>query len=174
MPTGHSAYHNRHGRTVAERLANRSVRDANGCLIWQGAKLPFGHGTLQYNNIKTKAHRVAWELANGPIPAGKIICHRCDVPSCINVDHLFLGTQADNIADMMRKGRGVAPNGEKNGKARLTAAQVDAIVADPRRQIDIAKDYGIKQPQVSRIKRGQTWQQRIARGGPPATPRPGG
>lgn len=153
-----SAYHNRNGATVAERLANRSVRDANGCLIWQGNKLPFGHGIITMKGRKTRrTHRVAWELANGPIPSGMCVCHRCDVPACINPDHLFLGTIADNNADMMRKGRHVAHPGERNGRARLTAAQVQAILADPRRQIDIAAEYGIKQPQVSRIKRGQTW-----------------
>lgn len=160
MPPGQSAYHNRNGATVAERLANRSVRDGNGCLLWTGATLPFGHGTLQYNNIKAKAHRVAWELARGPIPPGMVVCHKCDVPSCINVDHLFLGTQADNVADMMRKGRYARNCGETNGRAKLTADQIAEIVSDPRPQIAIAKDYGVKQPQVSRIKRGQTWLQR--------------
>ena len=74
MPAGKSDYVNRNGATVAERLANRSIQDKNGCLIWQGAKLPFGYGTLQYNNIKSKAHRVAWELVNGAIPAGMHVC----------------------------------------------------------------------------------------------------
>lgn len=153
-----SAYHNRHGTTVAERLKNRSVRNENGCLIWQGPKTPFGHGRITVASwVKRYVHRVAWELANGSIPTGMSVCHRCDVPACINPDHLFLGTIADNNADCRRKGRFIPLSGTKNGRALLTAAQVQAIMADPRRQIDIAMDYGIKQPQVSRIKRGQTW-----------------
>ena len=158
-----SAYHNRNGASVAERLANRSVRDANGCLIWQGAKLPFGHGTITApERRKRRTHCVAWELVNGPIPAGMCVCHKCDVPACINPDHLFLGTIADNNADMIRKGRNVAHPGEKNGRARLTPEQVAAIATDPRVQKAIAADYGIKQPQVSRIKRGASWPSPIA------------
>lgn len=153
-----SAYHNRNGATVAERLANRSVWDANGCLIWQGAKFRFGYGTITTpGRRKRRTHCVAWELANGPIPPGMCVCHKCDVPACINPDHLFLGTIADNNADKLRKGRNVAHPGERNGRARLTAAQVREIIGDHRRQIDIAAEYGIKQAQVSRIKRGQTW-----------------
>lgn len=157
MPAGKSDYVNRNGATVAERLANRSIRDENGCLIWQGAKLRFGYGTIQYNNIKSKAHRVAWELVNGPIPAGMHVCHKCDVPACINVDHLFLGTPAENVADMWRKGRGVAHKGARNGRAKLSEEQICAIKSDTRTQIEIANHYGIKQPQVSRIKNGATW-----------------
>lgn len=153
-----SAYHNRYGTTVAERLNNRSVRNENGCLIWRGPKTRFGHGRIAVaGRVKRFVHRVAWELANGPIPTGMSVCHKCDVPACINPDHLFLGTIADNNADCRSKGRFIPLNGAKNGRARLTKEQVQAIITDPRRQIDIAIDYGIQQPQVSRIKRGQTW-----------------
>ncbi len=64
-----------------------------------------GQVHIRYKN--QYAHRVAYELATGPIPEGMVVCHRCDTPACINPDHLFVGTQQDNIADMHRKGRRV-------------------------------------------------------------------
>lgn len=83
--------------------------------------------------------------------------HTCDVPSCVNPDHLFLGTQLANMRDMIAKGRKVASPGERNGAAKLTAAQVQAIRQDPRSQSTIAKDYKVCQQQISHIKRGAHW-----------------
>lgn len=64
-----------------------------------------GYGQIEHCGRALRAHRVAYELANGPIPLGMVICHSCDNPRCVNVDHLFIGTQADNMADMVAKGR---------------------------------------------------------------------
>jgi lambda repressor-like predicted transcriptional regulator len=80
----------------------------------------------------------------------------------VNPHHLFLGTQADNVADMNSKGRGVIPRGERNGNAKLTLEQVLAIEADTRLQRVIAKEYGVVQQTVSNIKRGTHWSQRNA------------
>lgn len=101
------------------------------------------------------AHRLAWEEANGPIPVGLCVCHRCDVPACINVDHLFLGTQAGNMADMVAKGR--SRFGARHHSAILSDADALAIRGDIRAQRVIAKQYGISQQTVSEIKTRRVW-----------------
>jgi len=75
------------------------------CIEWTGARHRFGYGDLRIGGKLYRAHRLAWEREHGPIPAGMSVLHRCDNPPCYNVDHLFLGTQADNNRDMAAKGR---------------------------------------------------------------------
>ena len=92
------------GTDIAERLAVWSEPDLNGgCLLWTGA-IANRYGTLKVDGKRLGAHRLAWEAANGPVPSGLHVLHRCDVPACINANHLFLGTHADNMADRARKG----------------------------------------------------------------------
>lgn len=141
----------------AERLARRSVRQGD-CLVWQGCRGRWGYGSIGYDGRTVLTHRLAWELANGRPPAADMcVCHRCDNPACVEPSHLFLGTVADNNADMMRKGRHVSSPGERNGSAKLTRQQVEAILADRRPQHIIAREYNVVQPHVSRIKRTTNW-----------------
>jgi hypothetical protein len=89
---------------TAARLTSKLV--ANGaCLEFGGSRSEDGYGTIRYQGRMQKAHRVAWQLAHGPIPKGLLVCHRCDNPPCCNVAHLFLGTVADNNRDRHAKGR---------------------------------------------------------------------
>lgn len=74
----------------------------SGCQVWMGRWKPYG--TISIHNHQYSVHRVAWELANGPIPDGLFVCHHCDVPACFRIDHLFLGTSNDNLHDAIRKG----------------------------------------------------------------------
>lgn len=96
---------------LAERLAKFSRRTASGCLEWTGA-LVTGYGYIQMGSRTLgtrrvmKVHRLAWELAHGPIPPGLLVCHRCDNKRCFETAHLFLGSNADNMGDMANKGRG--------------------------------------------------------------------
>lgn len=91
-----------------------------GCLEWQKARDVHGYGRIGgQGKTVLYAHRVAWEMENGPIPGGMYVCHRCDNPACIRPEHLFLGTQLDNIRDMVAKGR--------TGTTKLTDLQVQEI-----------------------------------------------
>jgi hypothetical protein len=109
-------------------------------------------------NTTLRAHRVAWENRFGPIPAGLYVCHRCDVRLCVNPEHLFLGTHADNMADMARKGRrkGIA-RGADNGRARLTLEQVSQIRGSTLGKIRLSRVYGVSPAQIQRIRARKQW-----------------
>ena len=133
------------------------------CLLWQKSGLARGYGTLTINGRKQLAHRRAYELANGPIPPGMVVRHRCDTPACVNPKHLDIGTQADNMADSVAKGRHgsqaspMLRHGQNNGMAKLTEAEVIAIRSDPRPIRALAKLYGVGKSSISNIKSGKTW-----------------
>ena len=92
--------------TPAQRLAERLVEIPAGCHEWTGPRVPRGYGMVHDGRgRKVYTHRLAWELAHGAIPEGMQVCHHCDNPPCCDVSHLFLGTSADNHADMSAKGR---------------------------------------------------------------------
>jgi hypothetical protein len=105
-------------------------------------------------------HRKAWEDTFGPIPNGFYVCHRCDNPPCWEITHLFVGTQVDNMRDRDVKGRAAPKEGSENGRARLTDEDVRTIrqrVAAGELQREVAADYGLVQPHVSRIVRRESW-----------------
>ncbi|SAK19108.1 hypothetical protein UA17_01737 [Burkholderia multivorans] len=99
--------------------------DSNGCWLWKGAVGSEGYGTNRRNGKTVRMHRVYYEQFVGPIPDGMQICHRCDVRRCVNPNHLFPGTNQDNVDDREAKGRNkLPPKGERHNKAKLTEAQV--------------------------------------------------
>ena len=79
----------------------------NGCLLWTGAAKPSGYGNINVDGRTESTHRAAYMAFNGEIPHGMVVCHHCDTPACVNPDHLFIGTQKDNLSDMDAKGRRV-------------------------------------------------------------------
>lgn len=85
----------------------------SGCWLWIAAAKPPGYGVIGVNGRCSSAHRVSWQLHNGPIPRGMHVCHRCDVPACVNPDHLWLGSHRENMADMVAKGRSLKPSRRK-------------------------------------------------------------
>lgn len=99
-----------HGRTPEEfaqyfwKRVDKSPHP-KGCWLWTGSKNRQGYGETMFRKRHLRANRVAYELANGPIPEGLMVLHSCDNPPCVNPDHLFLGTGTDNMQDCIRKGR---------------------------------------------------------------------
>lgn len=120
----------------------------SGCWLWMGATNEWGYGTILVDGICRLAHRVSWRLHRGDFSEGFRVLHRCDTPSCVNPDHLFLGTNYDNVIDMLKKGRG--------GK-KLTTEQVLKIRADNRPPDLIAKDYGIHRTNIRAIQSLKHW-----------------
>ena len=110
----------RNTKSLAVRLFSR-VKKTETCWLWTGSTTR-GYGKLDGRRY---AHRVSYELAHGQIPVGFCVLHRCDTPACVRPDHLFLGTDADNVRDMISKNR--HSFGSRNGQAKLTARQVRTI-----------------------------------------------
>lgn len=137
-----------------------SVSDDDHCWLWKGHITNHGYGGIGVDRKKVQAHRIAWILTNGPIPTDTPhVLHRCDVRSCVNPKHLFVGTAADNIADMVAKGRNRNGKceGARNPSSKLSEAQVMAIRNAHGTQEDIGRTFGISQSQVSSIRTFRTW-----------------
>jgi hypothetical protein len=139
---------------VADRIARRSKR-VGECLIWTGVVSQDGYGQIGIGRGKSyRTHRIAWELVNGPIPEGRLVCHSCDMPLCVNVEHLFLGTPKDNTRDMLEKGRRPFLAGEFHPSVKLTDSQVAEIIerrSSGEKLASIAADYGIHWGYVSNL-----------------------
>jgi HNH endonuclease len=128
-----------------------------GCQIWLGGVNSFGYGRLFLNNKRVLAHRAAWQLTYGEIPGNMCVLHRCDVGSCVNPNHLFLGTQADNVLDMDNKGRRRVGAGTKHRKAKLTDDQVLAIRSSNKTPNQLAEEFGMHPSSIRLIKAKKIW-----------------
>lgn len=143
----------------------------SGCWLWLGKLNAAGYGNIFARDENRKvfgliAHRVSYWIEHGHVPAGVSVCHRCDMPSCVNPEHLFLGTQEDNIRDCVRKKRHrkfvcpeKTPRGEAIKRAKLNAAavsQIKALAARSPRKI-IATQFGVGISCIDSILTGRTW-----------------
>ena len=136
-----------HGKTLAERFALR-CKHGPGCWEWAAARNRKGYGVLRVGEGNELAHRVAWLLEHGSLPAHLDVCHTCDNPGCVRPSHLFIGTTADNNADMRAKGR---------QHTKLTPALVRAIRRSDGTDTSIGRKYGISRVWVSKIRCGTAW-----------------
>lgn len=147
--------------TLTKRFWDKvQIKHPNDCWEWTASKSPLGYGQIGAYGKTRPAHRVVWMLTVGPIPDGLCVLHKCDNRSCVNINHLFLGTQQDNIADMISKGRNVSHPGERSGASKLTEQDVLSIRTLSRQgmtQTNIAKQFNVKQSQVSKIILRQFW-----------------
>lgn len=133
------------------------VKKTDACWLWQRQLNNKGYGCFSVHGRLCYAHRFSWSLANGPIPQGMKVLHRCDTPACVNPDHLWIGTQRDNMQDCKQKGRVSKTRGIAHSRARLTEADVYAIRTDSRSLAAIGRTYGITRGAVNNIKRRRIW-----------------
>lgn len=137
------------------------MRGPDECWIWTGKAHKRRYGYLGYQGRFVLAHRLSWELTNGPIPEGMDVCHTCDNPPCCNPAHLWIGTRADNNADKIAKGREVVLRGEMHGMAKLTWDQVSEIRsrygAGEKGQVALAREYGVSKNLIHLIVTWKIW-----------------
>jgi hypothetical protein len=142
-----------------ERRFWAKVHKTDGCWEWTAYRLKNGYGRMKKKTAElVLAHRISWEIHNGPIPNNLQVLHHCDNPSCVNPDHLFLGTVKDNMLDCARKGR--RPKGENHCLSKLTEKQVHEIkmyLAEGVILRIIAKYFSVSRQCISNIKLGITW-----------------
>lgn len=134
------------------------LSDENACWIWASGVFSSGYGRIKWNGRDELTHRIAYELHFGVDPANLDVLHKCDTPLCCNPNHLFLGTQQDNMRDMKLKGRAARNSGEHAGNCKLSDNEVEQIRAKyVRRRITqkmLGLEYGVTASQISNIIRG--------------------
>lgn len=147
-----------HGLTLEQRFW-RYVGKQRDCWEWAGYKDPNGYGRLNVDGIPQLASRISYLIAFGDIPKGKVVCHKCDNPGCVRPDHLFVGEQADNVADMHRKGRARKRGsiGTNHSAAKLTEDAALDIWNSPESTAALAQKYSVSRATVHSVRVGKTW-----------------
>ena len=144
-------------------LENTKENEATGCIEWIAARHPQGYGLARRvigEPSEPRAHRRAWIMAKGPIPSGLCVLHRCDNPCCVNVDHLFLGTDADNSKDKYSKRRNLNLAGAEHGRSRFFPEDVLRIREAHlfgARIADLSRAYGVSDTAVHKIIKRENW-----------------
>lgn len=130
-----------------------------GCFLWNGTLLPDGYGKFVFNGSQYAAHRFSYTLYKGTIPDNFCVCHKCDNPSCVNPDHLFVGTYRDNVLDCKSKGRlnRVGAKGERQHKAKLTEDAVKKIRTRFMSERKMAKHFGVVRSVIQDVLSGKSW-----------------
>lgn len=142
-------------------------KEEGQCWNWKGYKGRTGHGQMTIMQKQVYVHRFSWELHNGrEIPDGMYVCHKCDNGSCVNPNHLFIGTQKENVDDMVSKGRAIHPlegrvRGEKNGNSKLNLEQVNEIrkkyIPYKVTHKQLGLEFGVSEITIRKILKGQLW-----------------
>lgn len=152
-------------KTIEQRFWEKVDRaEPDGCWIWKAARYPSGYGHINDQGKHLTAHRLVWQWTNGPIPAGMEVCHKCDVRACVNPAHLFLGSHAENMRDMIAKGRADHsrnPRGERNASAKLTwadVAKMRSLKATGRySNVELGRMFGVTKSAARMVVSHQTW-----------------
>ena len=156
-------FHNSKDRMkpVSEAFSEKyEIDEETGCWNWVASKMRTGYGQFNPRNGKiVTAHRYSYKIHKGEIPDGLFVCHTCDNRACVNPDHLWLGTCAENLEDMKRKGRSYKPGviGERNGSSKVTEKDVVEIRRSNLLLSEVAKKYGISETAASNIRNFKTW-----------------
>ncbi len=141
--------------TLQQYLESRSIPEPNsGCWLWLRSTR-VGYGQFHWGGKLMHAHRASYGAFKGPIPAGKHVLHKCDMPLCINPDHLFLGTNYDNIQDALKKGRNA--KGEKHGRRKISLETANEIKKSKEPLLVAAAKYGVSRSQIWNIRTGRQW-----------------
>lgn len=148
------------GEIEARFWAKVALNEPDQCWIWMAGRRG-KYGCVWNGNRAVAAHRLAYELAVGPIPDGHDVLHTCDIPLCVNPQHLWSGTALDNMLDMWRKGRGNPPIGERAPSNKLTfeqVCQIRKLLETGVSQRTIAMIFNVKQPTICHINTGKNWE----------------
>jgi hypothetical protein len=129
----------------------------SGCWIWVAATTADGYGSMSRSpgGPRRLAHRQSYAWKFGAIPPGMVVCHRCDVRCCVNPDHLFLGSSAENTADKVAKRR--QARGSRFAHSRLDESKVEAILKSSEPCFVLASRYGVTDSAISQVRLGNTW-----------------
>lgn len=127
----------------------------NDCWEWQYKLTTKGYGRFRFNNKTYRAHRISYEIHNGAIPSGMHVLHKCDNRKCVNPDHLFIGTNDDNVKDKLSKNRQC--KGINQGLSKLTEQQVLEIRNSNESQVTLAKKYNVTQSLICFVKNRKIW-----------------
>jgi len=142
-------------RPPMAEVFSKWVDKSGDCWLWTGARDKDGYGIFSYARKSYRAPVIALELDGRPVPAGKLACHECDHPPCVNPAHLYPGTHEQNMADAVRRQRTNA--GERCYAAKLTSEDVAGIRASDLSAPELASQYGVTRSNISMIKSGRTW-----------------
>lgn len=144
---------------IAARFLRHVSKQANGCWLWTAALDRHGYGQFWWNGSHWRAHRAAYVMWRGPIPAGLLVLHSCDVRACVNPDHLAVGSTQDNVDDRNAKGR--QARGGRNGAAKLSSEEVARVrrryASGNVTQQELADELGVTQGAISRAVRALSW-----------------
>lgn len=139
-------------KSLIERILGKIQSDDSSCWIWTGALTRGDYGNMMIKKKTKRAHRVSYELFVGPIPQGLHVLHRCDTPQCINPNHLFVGTQKENLADMRKKMRHIY--GEKHHKVKISNAVKNWAIVTAKSgklsQVEIGRQLGVSGTTICR------------------------
>jgi hypothetical protein len=139
---------------------NKNIGMNKTCWEWTGKSLMSGYGRMRFNGSYKGTHRISWEISNGDIPKRLSVLHKCDNRLCVNPEHLFLGTQKDNMLDMISKGRSNPQQGDSHCHAKLKKDQVLLIrkrLAQGESQTALSHEFNVHQTTIYDIKAQRSW-----------------